>query len=93
LLFCSAVAKHTLPDIPKELEVACYTALPVACVQTESIDVLKGVYEFDLLRYVSWYGQWAGHLRPHNVEDAVTFFRWMELKVRFEVNAQITSDS
>ena len=79
-----------MPDIPRELEGACYTALPVACVQAKSIDVLD-VYELDLLRYVSWY-----HRQPNNryfsetVEDTVTFFRWMELKVRFEVNAQIT---
>ena len=78
-------------DIPRELEVACYIALPVVCIQTKSIDVLKDVYELDLLRYVSWYRQWdAAHFFPQGAENAVTFFRWMELKVRFEVNAQIT---
>ena len=79
-----------MPDIPTKLEDACYTVLPVACVQAKSIDVLD-VYELDLLRYVSWY-RWRGDPRflPLSVEDVVTFFRWMELKVRFEVNAQIT---
>jgi hypothetical protein len=76
-----------LPDIPRELEVACHTALPVACVQTKSIDVLKDVYELDLLRYVSWYCQWADRLHPKNVDNTATFFKWMKLKVRFEVIA------
>jgi len=79
-----------LPDIPRELEVACYAALPVAYIQANPIDVLKDVYEFDLLRYVSWYCQRAYYVSPQRVEDAVTFFRWMELKVRFKVNAHIT---
>jgi len=34
-----------MPVIPRELGVACYIALPVICVQTKSIDVLKDVYE------------------------------------------------
>ena len=87
---CGVVSEQTLPGIPEELEVACYEVLPAVCVQTESIDVLKDVYELDLLRYVSWYFQRAKNLTPYSVEDVVTFFRWMELKVRFEVNAQIT---
>jgi len=81
-----------LPDIPRELEGACYTALPVACVQANSIDVLKAVYELDLLRYLAWYCQWNFRNSDSNVENAPTFFRWMELKVRFEVNARITLD-
>ena len=85
MLFCSVVAKHTLLDIPRALEVACYIALPVACIQVKSIDVLKDVYELDLLQYVSWYCQWANNLDTQNVENVVTFFRWMELKVRFNV--------
>jgi len=92
LLFCSVFAEHTLPDITKELKVACYAALPVVCVQTKSIDVLKGVYELDLQRYVSWYCQWTPHYFPNNVENVVTFFRWMEPKVRFEVIVSITSE-
>jgi hypothetical protein len=79
-----------LLDIPKELEVACYTALPVACIQAKSIDILTDVYELDLLRYVSWCRQTDDFLDDPSVENAVTFFRWMEQKVRFEVNAQIT---
>jgi len=88
---CGVVAEHTLPDIPRELEVACYIALPVVCVQTKSMYVLKDVYELDLLRYMSRYCQWADHLHPTkvdngvhltNVENVVTFFKWMELKVR-----------
>ena len=86
------VAKHTLlADIPTELEAACYTALPVACVQANLIDVLD-VYELDLQRYVSWYCQSADHLRTQNAENVTTFFGWMKLKVRFEVNAQIILD-
>jgi hypothetical protein len=74
-----------LPDTPRELEVACYAALPVACVQAKSIDALKDVYELDLLRYVSWYCQWADHLFPQHLDNVVTFFKWMKLKVRFAV--------
>jgi hypothetical protein len=66
-------------------------ALPVACVQAKSIDVLD-VYRLDLLQYVMWYHQWRAHFLPQSMENAVTFFRWMKLKVRFELNVQITSD-
>ncbi|KIM41271.1 hypothetical protein M413DRAFT_145558 [Hebeloma cylindrosporum] len=66
------------PVIPRELEIACYTALPVVCVRTKSVDVLKDIYEFDLLRYVSWYR--PRHLHPINVENNATFFNWMKLK-------------
>lgn len=83
--------KRIFPDISRELEVACYTALPVACVKAQSIDVLD-VYELDLLRYVTWYCQWVERLHPTNVENVVRFFRWMELKVHFHMNAQITLD-
>ena len=89
---CTVVAEHTLSDTPRELEVACYAALPVVCVQTKSIDVLKAIYELDLARYVSWYCQLADHLHVQNVNNVVTFFRWMELKVRFNVIASIISE-
>ena len=81
-----------MPDIPAELKVACYTALPVVFVQARSIDVLKDVYELDLQRYVSWYCQWADHFFPQHLDNVLKFFNWMKLKVRFGVNAQITSD-
>ena len=90
LLSCSIVDERALLDIPKDLETACYTALPVACVQAKSIDVLKDLYELDLLRYVSWYCQRATHVYRYNVENLTTFFKWMERKVRLEVNAQLT---
>ena len=80
-----------MSDIPRELEAACYVALPVACVQAKSIDLLD-VYELDLLRYVSWCSQSVEYFASQSVKDVVTFFRWMELKVRFEVNARITLD-
>ena len=92
MLFYSVIAQHTLLDIPREVEITCYTVLPVVCVQTKSVDVLQGVFELDLQRYVSWYRQWNYNFRAQNVTDAVTFFRWMELKVRLEVHAQITFD-
>ena len=92
MLFCGVVAKHALLDIPRELEVACYTALPVACIQAKSMDVLKDIYELDLQRYVSWHRQSASQFSDEDLENAVTFFRWMELKVRFEANDKITSD-
>jgi len=81
-----------LPDIPRKLEVACYAALPAVFIETKSIDDLQGVYELDLQRYVSWYCQWDGHSHPQHVENVATFFRWMELKVRFEVIAYITPE-
>ena len=93
LLSCIVVAEHTLPDIPRELEVACYTALPVVCVQTKSMDVLKDIYELDLERYVSWYCQWTHHSNTEYAENVATFFKWMQLNVRFEVIACIISDS
>jgi len=83
---CSVFTEHALPDIPGALNDACYTALPVAAKFIDTLDV----YELDLLRYVSWYRKWDGLFFFEDVRDAVTFFRWMELKVRFEVNAQIT---
>ena len=92
LLSCSVVTKESLLDIPRELEVVCYTALPVACIQTKSIDVVKDVYELDLLRYVTWYCHWPEYFYRQNMVDMATFFKWMKLKVRFEVIAYITSD-
>ena len=64
----------------------------MVCVQTKSIDILKDLYELDLLRYVSWHCQWADRLLSKNMHNMATFFKWMKLKVRFEVDAQITSD-
>jgi hypothetical protein len=84
LLSCSVVAEDTLPDNLSVLDSevicskACYTALPMAFIQAESIDVLKDVYEFDLLRYLS-------RSYPKSVDDVASFFKWMELKVRFEM--------
>ena len=83
LISCSVVTEDTLSDIPRELEVACHTALPVVCVQTKSIEVLKNIYELDLLQYF----QLAHDLHPQYVESVATFLKWMQLKVRFEVIA------
>ena len=87
LISCSVVTEDTLSDIPRELEVACHTALPVVCVQTKSIEVLKNIYELDLLQYLSRYFQLAHDLHPQYVESVATFLKWMQLKVRFEVIA------
>jgi hypothetical protein len=86
--FCTVFIEHALPDIPGALNDACYTALPVAA---KSMDILD-VYELDLSRYVSWFHQPPDRkFRDwESVTKAVTFFSWMKLKVRFEVNVRIT---
>ena len=80
------------PDIPRELAIACHSALPVFCVQTKSIDVLKDIYELDLSRYLSLHRNPAKYFADRDVDNMITFFKWMEIKVRFEVISYITSD-
>jgi len=75
------------PDISREREVACYTALPVICIQAKSIDVLKDVYELDLQRFVERCCQWPPHFRFQNMDNVATFLKWMKQKVCFEVIA------
>ena len=53
--------------------------LPFQWFVSRRIDVLKDIYELDLLQYVSRY------YHHRHIVDVATFFKWMKLKVRFEV--------